>query len=246
MKSGDSGHALQGGIPHLQLETAVNVPRTQRGGFRRLKFRDGRHRVRQAVKGDLRIQVMDMVKADVGGKPSHDRVQTEVARGFQRGGLVRPGGLIAKDHPGEVVLHVEQVGSSGARDETGQGLDQEQRLPAKAEEENSADARVRRHSDETIPVFAGMMEARSQAHAEEKDEDVAKQDRQGMALEQVPKSSAARRPVKRLGGHDREGSDVGPAELGIVVVMMVMGRTPDAARAERPDPKNAHEAVGPS
>lgn len=43
-------------------------------------------------------------------------------------------------------------------------------------------------------------------------------------------------------GHDGEGTDMCAEELGIMIMMMVVGRPPNAAGAEGQDTKNSHQA----
>ena len=42
-------------------------------------------------------------------------------------------------------------------------------------------------------------------------------------------------------GHDRKGTDVRPADFGIMLVMMIVRTPPDAARTQRKNPEDAHE-----
>ena len=59
-------HPLCPGLPQIRAKTGQNVARTQRRNNRVLKLGDGRHRFRQAVEGNVRIQVVYVVVTDIG------------------------------------------------------------------------------------------------------------------------------------------------------------------------------------
>ena len=65
-----------------------------------------------------------------------------------------------------------------------------------------------------------------------------------MAHEEVFEAGASRRFQVILEGHNRIRTDMGTPQLGIVIVMVVVGATPNTARAEDQDPKNPHEPFG--
>ena len=62
-----------------------------------------------------------------------------------------------------------------------------------------------------------------------------------MPHEKVLEADAERRLLKLVPGHDREGSDVRTAQFGIVIVMVVVGAAPDAARAQSQDAHHPHQ-----
>jgi len=97
------------------------------------------------------------------------------------------------------------------------------------------------HGDEAVNPFARIIEEWIDAHAVKKNEEVTEEDGQWMPHEQViePLGLGGFQKIRRR--HDRKGTDVRAAQLGIVVVMMVVGTAPDAARAEREDAEYLHD-----
>ena len=77
-----------------------------------------------------------------------------------------------------------------------------------------------------------IIQKRIDAHAIQKHEDISKSDRSRMPDEKVASPFSLGRFQKLRFGHDRERPDVRPAQLRIVVVMIVMRTPPDAARAQ--------------
>ena len=78
-------------------------------------------------------------------------------------------------------------------------------------------------------------------HAKQKNKNVAKQDHQRMAHEEVFKALARLGVLKLLFRHDWKGTNVGTAQLGIVRVVMVMRAAPDAAGTQGINAIEAHE-----
>src|SRR5215208_4044631 len=73
-------HSLRVDIPNFEPQTAKNIDRIERRRFGVLQlgyFADG---LRETIERNAGVQVMDMVAADVGGKPAHDRAGFHVAR----------------------------------------------------------------------------------------------------------------------------------------------------------------------
>ena len=65
-----------------------------------------------------------------------------------------------------------------------------------------------------------------------------------MAHEEVLEAGPSRRFQVLLDGHNGIRTNMGTAELGIVIVMVVVGAAPNTARAEDEDAKNLHEPFG--
>ena len=64
--------------------TSLGLPRGAAGV---LKFRDGLHRLREAIEGDLVVQVVNVVVADVPGQPVAQWAHVKHA-GAMKGGVV--------------------------------------------------------------------------------------------------------------------------------------------------------------
>ena len=78
-------------------------------------------------------------------------------------------------------------------------------------------------------------------HAQQENKNVAEQNRQRMAHEEVFDPVTAGSILELFLGHDREGTNVGAAQPGIVRMVMVVRAAPDAARAQSKDSKNSHQ-----
>jgi hypothetical protein len=98
--------------------------------------------------------------------------------------------------------------------------------------------------DETVEVFARVIVERINAHPLEKHENVTEQDRERMPHEEIHEPFAGRTAPILVGGHDRVRTDVGAAQFGIMVVVMVVRTAPHAARAQRENAKDAHQTFG--
>lgn len=90
-------------------------------------------------------------------------------------------------------------------------------------------------------MFYRIISERINAHAEDKHEDVTEQNRKRMTNEQINKALGRWRPEVLVFRHDRKGADVRTAQLGIVIMVMVMGTAPDAAGTHRVNTKHAHQ-----
>ena len=90
------------------------------------------------------------------------------------------------------MLRVKKVGADRATDEVRDGLREQQGLPAEKVKETRGDGEVSKQRDETIRMFAWVIEKRVQAHAVEEHENVAEKNGQRMADEQVGKTFSAR------------------------------------------------------
>ena len=67
------------GVPEFEAEAGGDVAEGEGGCDGGLQFFEGRHGFGQAVEGDFRVQVMDVVIADVSGEPTHHAAGAEVA-----------------------------------------------------------------------------------------------------------------------------------------------------------------------
>ena len=95
--------------------------------------------------------------------------------------------------------------------------------------------------DQAIKVFLGMIKKRIDDHAEQEHKHVAEQNRQRVTHKKIHAAFAGRALDEIIFRHDRERADVRAAQLGVVIVMMVVRRAPDAAGAEREDSHAAHQ-----
>jgi hypothetical protein len=82
------------------------------------------------------------------------------------------------------------------------------------------------------------------AHAVHKNEKVPEQNSQRMAHEEVLKAGAFGCSDILLDGHEGIGTDMRTPEFGIVMVVVVVGASPNTARAEHQDAENPHNAFG--
>lgn len=116
----EADHLLRIDIPHLESQTAIDVDGTKRGGLGRHQFRDRVFDFRKAIERNARIQVMNVVIANVGGKPSHDWTRAQETRGFHGSNFIGPSRAVVERHTGEIVLCVEEIRANSARDEVRQ------------------------------------------------------------------------------------------------------------------------------
>jgi hypothetical protein len=77
-----------------------------------------------------------------------------------------------------------------------------------------------------------------------KHENVPEQDGEGMTHKQVFEALRPGRTQEICPGHYGKRTDMGTAELGVVLVMVVVGASPNAARREGQDAKDSHEHLG--
>src|SRR6185369_7262720 len=138
-----------------------------------------------------------------------------------------PSRVVVKSHAGEIMLAIEQVRPDGGSDEMRDDLGQQPGLPAAEVEQNSRNDEMQGEGDETIEMFLFMVQKRIQAHRVEKHEHVAEQNGERMTHEQVVAAFGWRRFDELLLGHDGIRTDLRTPELGVMVVMMVMGTPPD-------------------
>ena len=188
---GKAYHFLRFDIPNLQAEAADNFHRMQGSGLGVLQLRDGGFDLRQAIKRDAGIEVVNVVIADVRGKPRHHRPGLEKTGGFQRGRLITPAGVITEGDPGKVVLGVEQIASNGASHEMRNDQREEQGRPAQQQNDRCRNEEMQDKSDQAIVMFAGIIDERIKTHSMEKDKDVPEQDGHGMPHEQIFKACRA-------------------------------------------------------
>ncbi len=180
-------------IPEFQPQAADDVHRVQRSGFGLGQFRDFFEDFRQPVKWNAVVQVMDVMIADVGREPSHDRAGFQIAGRFQRGFLVSPAGAVVKGNAGEIVLRVKQIRPDGAARQSAERCSVSNSAgQPKNQVSNTAKLKVHHRGDQAILMFARLVEKRINAHAPEKHEHIAEQDGQRMAHEQIGNPLALR------------------------------------------------------
>jgi len=128
---------------------------------------------------------MNVVITDIASKPGHDPVRSHKTGRFQRGFFVCPASIVVEGHARKVVLGIEEVASHSARNEVRDELSQQQCLPANEQGERYPDHNVHHQSQQAIIVFPRMIEKRINAHPVEEHENIAEQDGQRVAHEQV-------------------------------------------------------------
>jgi hypothetical protein len=95
-------------------------------------------------------------------------------------------------------------------------------------------------------MFFWIIEERIEAHSVKEHKNIPEQDRQRMTHKQVMKAFGLRR-LQILGpGHYGKRANMGTAELGVVIMMVVVRASPNAAGAEGQDAKDPHQALGQS
>src|SRR5690349_764052 len=87
-------HGLGLDAPDFQPQAAEDVERMESNGCGFLKFRQGAIKLRQAIEGDAMVQMMDVMIADIGREPCHQRAGFEMAAGFKRGFFIGPTGIV--------------------------------------------------------------------------------------------------------------------------------------------------------
>lgn len=209
----EADHALRLHVPDLQPQASEDVRRVQRGHPWRLQLRDFAISTPEAVERDARIQVMDVMVADIGGEPSHDLSSDHEAGGFECGLIVSPPGLVGKADGGEIMLRVEEIRSNGIEDEVRKRLCEQQSLPSPEISESHAGHRMHQQGDKPVAVLSRFAQERRKAHPEEEHEDIAEENRQGVPHEEILQPGPRRRIEKLLLRHDRKGTDVRTAEL---------------------------------
>ena len=93
-----------------------------------LKQRIGPMTFREIVVGNPRIEVMDVMKSDVAGKPLQDRWQFVEGTALQRGSRVIPVVTAFPVHSFELMLHVKQPEPGGTSGHERRELDQQVRF----------------------------------------------------------------------------------------------------------------------
>jgi len=206
-------HALLLHVPGLQAQAAPDVEGIERGDFWPLQLRQFTQGFWQTIKGNACIQMMNVMVADVGAEPGHDRTCFHVAGRFKCGLLIGPTHLIVERHAREIMLRIEQVGADGIGHEAWQKESDEPGLPAEINHQSRADGDVDEKGNQAIPMLFGLGDKRLQAHAMKEDEDVTEEDRQRMAREEVDETSRAG-GLQEMGlRHDRKRADMGAFDL---------------------------------
>ena len=90
-------------------------------------------------------------------------------------------------------------------------------------------------------MLARFVEKRVNAHPVEKHKNITKQNREGMSHEEIIEALPFRGLQIIILRHDGKGTDVRAAQLGVVVVVVVVGTAPHATRAENQNAKNLHQ-----
>ena len=104
----------------------------------------------------------------------------------------------------------------------GNNLGQHERLPAKETSERRSDHEMCDKGNEAIKVFPAVVEKWIEAHPVEKYENVAEQDSERMAHEQIGQALAPGDVEKLRLGHDRKGANMRTAQLGVVIMMVIV------------------------
>lgn len=213
----------------------------KRRGFGPAKFRNVAVDFRQAIERDPVVEMMYMVKANIGAKPSHDGACLEMAGRFEGGLFKRPSGFVIENDAGEIVLGIKKVTAQGATKQAGKNQSQQHRPPAGKKHQYYRQRKMQDKGQEAVEMLAGGIDERINDHAEKKNKNITEHDNEWMAHEQVFEAFAGAGIMKLFFGHDGIGANVSTAQFGVVSMVMVMRTAPDAARTQSPNAIETHE-----
>src|ERR1044071_10427918 len=97
---------------------------------------------------------MDVMVADVGGEPGHERTHRHKTGRFQGGFFISPAGIVPERDARKVMLSVKEITANGAGDKMGNEQGQEQGGDTQKENDRHSDEDVEDESDQTVIVFA--------------------------------------------------------------------------------------------
>src|ERR1700722_12644352 len=75
------------------------------------------------------VEMVDVMVADVGTKPTHDRAGFEMAGRYHSSFFKCPAGFIVEDYAGEIVLGIKKVGSERTTQQPGKNQSQQHGPP---------------------------------------------------------------------------------------------------------------------
>jgi hypothetical protein len=110
-KSSDTDHSLRFHAPDLQTQAVENFQRTKRGGPGLTKFRNVAVKFGQAIERHTMINMMDVMIANVGGEPRHQRIGFQIAGRFECCAFKSPAFIVFENDAGEIVLRVKEIRS---------------------------------------------------------------------------------------------------------------------------------------
>src|SRR5258708_35037060 len=113
----EADHALQFNVPHFEPETAKYLAGAKRCHPRGAQLRDLTGGLRQSIERNARVQMMDVVVADIRREPRHQSAGLHKARGFDRRLVVGPAGLVIEGDAGKIVLRVKEIRPERVEDE---------------------------------------------------------------------------------------------------------------------------------
>ena len=148
------------------------------------------------------VQMMNVMIADVGGEPCHQRACAHITGGIQCGLLESPSGVVVEGNPREIMLGVKQIGPNRGGDEVRNDLYENQRHPATEPEQRARDGKVDDQGHEAIQMPLGIIVERIETHSEQKHEHITEQDGERMPDEKIATAFPRRRFDKLLLGHD--------------------------------------------
>ena len=171
-------HALRFNVPNLQPQASEYLHWMERSHSRGLHFRHLAKDLRQPIKRNARVQMVDVMITDVPREPSHDRIGLHEARRFHGRLFIGPPGLVVERDAGKIVLGVEEIRSDGAGNQMRDGLRQQQPLPSQDQRQRHADGDVDQQRNKAVVIFFGILEEGIDAHSVQKHEEVTAENRQ--------------------------------------------------------------------
>ena len=162
---------------------------------------------RQAIKEGARVQVMDVVIADVRGEPGHDWTRAHVAGGFHCGLFISPAQLVAKRNIREIMLGIEQIRPNREANKTRDSLRQQQRRTSAKIEQCRCHSQMHNQSNQAVKMFARVIKKWVEAHSPDKHERITEQNGERMANKKVESPFIRRGFYKLFLRHDGERAD---------------------------------------
>ena len=158
-------HLLSVRVPYFQAQTADDVSRPERSDFCFLKFRNCLHCFGQTIERNFRIQMMNVMKADVRGNPLPEKIHLHITWGFERCMLITPFNIISESNPGKIMLSIKKI---RAKSTGNWKWNQNGKHPGNPTEENNCagnKCNVKNECNERIIMPARAGEKRKNAHA---------------------------------------------------------------------------------
>src|SRR6266446_3081697 len=129
--------------------------------------------------------MMNMMVANIGSEPGHDRSRLQETGRLHRRFVVRPATFVVERHAREVVLSVKQITSYRAGDKVWNDQCEQESRPAKKPGNRCRKQQMPQEGYQAVIVFPQLGHRRIETHSILKYENIPEQDRHWMAHKQV-------------------------------------------------------------